>query len=178
MLLYLSLFCFCFATSIGLHFDEITANATVDTPFTLTWHLDPGEEPDELHLEQILNTRQPDQEQPISFSFPKNGTLNGTVPVIFTAPGYYLIQAFRGNNGSLGGPLGIITLSEPDPGTKPPSTMASTSSASIALSGTTTSYTSPAVSIFSTSSNYSSTDSSPSSPFEPTGSLSTDSIST
>ncbi|KAK0473800.1 hypothetical protein EDD18DRAFT_1224206 [Armillaria luteobubalina] len=95
MLLHCILFCFCFATSIGFHFDDITANATAYTPFALTWHLDQGEDPDELHLKQRSITQNSGDGQPIDFSFPDNGTHSGTVSVNFTAPGLLLQRRLR-----------------------------------------------------------------------------------
>ncbi|PBK79542.1 hypothetical protein ARMGADRAFT_1040714 [Armillaria gallica] len=50
-------FCFCFATLIGFKFGDISADAIVGTPFTLTWYLDQGDDPHKLHFQQGLKSR-------------------------------------------------------------------------------------------------------------------------
>ncbi len=80
-------FCFCFATSIGFKFGDISANAIVGTPFTLTWYLDQGDDPDKLQLEQRLKSQNSCEGKIPNFSFPTNGTHGGTVPVTFALSG-------------------------------------------------------------------------------------------
>ncbi len=80
-------FSFCVATSIGFKFGDITANATAGAPFTLTWYLDQGDNPDKLYLKQRLTSQNPGDGRNIPFSFPNNGTRNGTVTFTFEVPG-------------------------------------------------------------------------------------------
>ncbi|PBK85899.1 hypothetical protein ARMGADRAFT_1017681 [Armillaria gallica] len=129
MLLQFILFCFCFATSNGFHFDPIEGNATVGTPFALTWHLDQGEKPDKIHLERRnLQSQQWGKGDNILFQFPDNGTLDGTLMVNFPSPGNYLIEVFEGDNKSpAGGGSGTIGVSSsPDSGTNSGSISTST----------------------------------------------------
>ncbi|SJL14928.1 uncharacterized protein ARMOST_18404 [Armillaria ostoyae] len=114
-------FCFCFATSIGFKFGDISTNAIVGTPFTLTWHLDQGEDPDKLHLQQRLKSQNSGEGKTLNFSFPTNGTRSGTVPVTFALSGEHLVQVFEDNPGSPNATSGTIVVSSPESGSRPSS---------------------------------------------------------
>ncbi len=142
-------FCFSFATSNGFHFGPIEGNATVGTPFALTWHLDQGEKPDEIHLER-RNLPSQQSGEGDSIPFPNNGTRDGTLMVNFPSPGCvrnltteprisysnlsssyhrnYLIEVFKGDSKSpTGGSSDTIGVSSsPDSGTNSSSISAST----------------------------------------------------
>ncbi|KAK0472973.1 hypothetical protein IW261DRAFT_1611350 [Armillaria novae-zelandiae] len=95
MFLYFFLFGFCFSTSAGFMFYAITENATVGTPFPLTWYLDKGDVPDKLQLQERLISQDLGDGQIVPISFPNNGTLSGTLSVTFAVPGDHFVEAFE-----------------------------------------------------------------------------------
>ncbi|KAK0226784.1 hypothetical protein EDD85DRAFT_958545 [Armillaria nabsnona] len=171
MLLHFILFGFCIATSIGFRFGDIRANAIVGTPFTLTWYLDQGDDPDKLHLEHRLTSENPGDGTNLSFSFPNDGTRNGTVPATFKWHGDHIVDAFQVDTKSPIASSDTITVSKFDSGTNPSSISAPATSVPI-----TTTNTSSAVPISSNSPSSSNGDSSTVSSFGTTGSLTTDGI--
>ncbi|KAK0472928.1 hypothetical protein IW261DRAFT_722631 [Armillaria novae-zelandiae] len=102
--------CFCFATSIGFKFGPVTENATVDKPFSLTWILDKDDDPDKLYLQQRLISQNSGYGTNITFFFPNNGTLNGTVTVTFEVSGDHLAEAFRDDQKSPIGSSNTISV--------------------------------------------------------------------
>ncbi|KAK0190168.1 hypothetical protein F5146DRAFT_1122507 [Armillaria mellea] len=167
MLLYFVVFGFCFATSIGLKFDDITANATVGVPFTLTWHLDQGEDPYKVQFEQRLTSQNTGNGTALSFSFPS--FRDGTVPITFLAPGEHIVEAFTDDSASPIGSSNKITVSSLISGSNSGSTPAATSATE--LIPNTPTATSPVVPIFSASSSYSNGDPSTISSFEITSTI-------
>ncbi|KAK0190170.1 hypothetical protein F5146DRAFT_653570 [Armillaria mellea] len=95
MLLRSILFCVWLTASNGFMFGPITGDATVGSPFPLTWYFSNGEDSLNFYLEQRLVSQNSGDGTTIPFSFPNNSTLNGTVLVTFAAPGDHLVEAFQ-----------------------------------------------------------------------------------
>ncbi|KAK0209879.1 hypothetical protein IW262DRAFT_1468186 [Armillaria fumosa] len=173
---FLERFGFCFATSIGFRFGDITANATVGTPYTLTWYLDQGDDPDKLRLEQRLTAQNSGDGTPIPFSFPSNGTSSGTVLVTFETPGEHLVEALQSDTRFPISSSRSIGVSNLESEIKPISTQANKTSSTGTLVQFTSSRPSSSALISSTSPSYSNGDSSTMKSLEPTGSSATESI--
>ncbi|KAK0209886.1 hypothetical protein IW262DRAFT_1498175 [Armillaria fumosa] len=122
------LFSFCFATSMGFKFSHTTGNATVGTPFALTWYLDHSDDPDSLQLQQRLTSQNPGDGRPINFPFPDNGTSSGTVLVTFEVPGDHLVEVFQGDDEPPIATSNTIGVNSSESGTDPSSVSSSVSS--------------------------------------------------
>ncbi|KAK0209884.1 hypothetical protein IW262DRAFT_1301937 [Armillaria fumosa] len=92
-----------------LKLGEITGNAAIGMPFTVSWYLEQGDDPDKLHLEQRLTSQNPGDGKVISFSFPNNGIRGGTVAFVFATPECvsflqhrnHVVEAFDDSTGSI-----------------------------------------------------------------------------
>ncbi|KAK0190167.1 hypothetical protein F5146DRAFT_1225080 [Armillaria mellea] len=129
MLLYFTAFWFSLAASNGFKFGPITGDATVGSPFTLAWTFDNNDDPHKVHLEQRLQSQNSGDGKTIPFSFP-NGTLNGTVPVIFAVPEVHLVEAFQDGHDSPVATSSQITVSSAESAPSTTSLTAFTTSSS------------------------------------------------